>query len=487
LLRAVFNYGVGSYLPQLVNFALVPIYSHYINPEEMGALEVCLTAQALIAIISRLGMAGSVTRFYFDLREGSGLRDLVTTVAVTTCAAAGLFVALGLLVGPSLFARFLPDVPFHPFMDLALVTAFLQAAPDLQRRLLQAREESAYSAKLSVAMGLVGTGSNVIAVVGMRLGGIGVMWAGLFSSAVFLAAAWIRHRQDLRGRFDPASLGKALRYGLPLVPHHAAAWVQQFVGRWALGSICTATAVGQLGLAARVASPLTIATGAFSNAYAPIYFAWRTELEPAEAQRQARRVGIVVLLLGAVATLGAGTLGSFVVRHLMAPSYREAAVVVPVVATALVLHLYYTLLTNEIFFIGNTKWISIIFISAASTNVLGIWLFGAKGQALAAAGAQVAGGIVSFTVAAIMARRTAPLPIDLRTAAFAIVACAVACAVPHLTPELSPLADLAASAAAFVVCSGLALLATGRVRAMGATLGELRAARRGRTDRQAAT
>jgi O-antigen/teichoic acid export membrane protein len=485
LLRAVFNYGVGSYLPQLINFALVPLYSHYIPPDEMGALEVCLTAQTLVAILARLGMAGSVTRFYFDEREGPGLRDMVTTVALTMVVAAAAFVGLGLLVGPSLFARFLPDIPFHPYIDLALVAAFFQAAPDLQRRLLQAREQSAYSAKLSVAMGFLGTVSSVVAVVVLGLGAAGVMWAGLLVAIVFAFVAWFRHREDLRGRFSWPLLRRALDYGLPLVPHHGAAWVQQFVGRWVLGSICTAAAVGHLGIASRVASPLAIATGAFGTAYAPIYFSWRTDLGADEAHEHTRRVGIVVVLVGAIAVLGAGTYGSFVVRHLMAESYVEAAVVVPVVASALAMHLYYTLLTNEIFFIGNTKWISIIFVCAAAVNIAGITLFGARGQALAAAGAQVAGGVMSCVLAAMMAGKTAKLPLDVRATIVAVLAMGAGCVVPHFSTGLSAAADLGVTSAAFLVLSALTLVMTGRIRSLVATIRELRTARRAKRKRAA--
>lgn len=472
LARAVLNYGVGGYLPQLINFALVPLYTHYIAPPEMGALEVCLAAQTLMAVLARLGMAGSVTRFYFDFGEGTQLRDMVTTVALTIIAVAAAGLGLALWVGPVLFSRFLPDVPFHPLMDIALAGAFFQAVTDLQRRLLQAREQAGYSARLSVAMGLLGTLTSVAAVAGLKLGAEGVLWSNLFVSVVFAAVAWFRHREDLSGRFDSSALKKALTYGLPLVPHHGAAWLHQFAGRWMLGTMCTVAAVGQLGLATRVASPLAIATGAFGTAFAPIYFSWRTKFSPEAVREHALRVSVVVFLMGAIAVLGAGTFGSFVIRHLMAESYREAALVVPLVATALAMHLFYTLLTNEIFYVGNTKWISAIFICAAGTNILGIWFFGARGQAMAAAGAQIAGGVVSCVLAGWMAQRTTSLAIAPRALAVALVVMVAACAAPQLTPTLTVWLDLGASTVIFMTICLLALFSAGGIAALKSNLRE---------------
>ncbi|MBX7115817.1 MAG: lipopolysaccharide biosynthesis protein [Myxococcaceae bacterium] len=477
LLQAVFNYGVGGYLPQLINFVLVPVYSHYIDPTQMGTLEVCLATQLLVALVSRLGMAGAVTRYYVDLGEGDGLRDLVTTVAAVITAVAGALVAIGLWAGPRIFERFLPNVPFHPMMDIALVGAFFQAAPDLQRRLLQAREQSGFSARLSVFMGFLGTLTSALAVIGFGLGATGVLWSGLLVSVAMAAVAVVRQRDDLRGRFKLDALKRALLYGLPLVPHHGAAWLQQFVGRWTLGAFCSPAAVGYLGLATRVASPLTVATSAFGTAYAPIYFSWRAKLAADDARAHSMRVGLIIFWVAGVSVLGAGTFGSLVVRRWMAESYYPAAPVVPVVAAALALHLIYTMLTNEIFYTGNTKWISIIFVFSALTNIVGIWLFAARGEALAAAGAQVAGGVVSCLLAGLMAKQTAPLPLETRALTVSVLSMVVGCVIPRWMPRLSGPADVLFTTMVFVVSLAVMVMATGRARTMVSTLRELKSAR----------
>ncbi len=68
--KAVFNYGLGSYLPQVISFLLVGLYTRYITPAEMGVVEICLTAQVLLTIVMRLGLQGAIARFYFDYGEG---------------------------------------------------------------------------------------------------------------------------------------------------------------------------------------------------------------------------------------------------------------------------------------------------------------------------------------------------------------------------------------------------------------------------------
>jgi O-antigen/teichoic acid export membrane protein len=477
VVRALLNYGMGSYLPQVINFLLVPLYTHYIAPTQMGVLEVCLTAQLLIVIIMRLGMAGSVTRFYFEHREGQDLRDLVTTVAIAIQAVAVLLTVLALFLLPSVFARYLHDVPFHPYMDIALATSFFQAAPDLQRRLFEAREQSGASARLSVAFGALTTVSNLVLVMVFRLGALGVLWANLGTAIVFALVAIVNNRKDLTGRFRMARLREALHYGLPLVPHHAAAWAQAFVGRWVLTATTTAAAVGHLAAASKIASPLAILTGAFSSAFSPVYFSWRSDLSRDAAVAETRRVGRTVVSLGAVAVIGAATAGALVVRYAMSPAYHDAARLVGVIAFALFLHLTYTLVTAEIFFSKRTRWVSIIFVVASVVNFGLVAVLAPRLGALGAAFAQLAGGAVSVLMVTLLARRSFPSPLEARAMLIAILGAAAACAFTLRSPALRPAIDVGLHLGVGALLGVGVLLATGAWTQLRADVGRLRRGR----------
>lgn len=458
------NYGLGGYLPQVINFLLVPLYTHYIDPRGMGILEICTTSQVLVVTLMRLGLAGSVSRLYFDCGEGDDLRDLITTTAVTITLASIIILGASLVAGPPLFARYLPEVPFHPYMDLALVTGFFLGAPDLQRRLLQARERSAFSAKLSVTFGALATLSNVIFVVGLGLGAKGVLWAGLLVAVIFAAVAAWNHRADLRGRLRWRHLRESLLYGLPILPHHLAAWAQQFVGRWALTAAGSVAMAGQLGIASKIASPLAVAIGAFSSAYAPVYFSWRTDLSQRDALTQTRRIADTILTLGAIAVAGAATFGVFFVRHALASSYAEAAPLVGIVAAALFVHLVYTLIATEIFFSKRTKWVSIIFIAASAVTTTLIAILGSRHGAIAAALAQLAGGFVSIVAVSVLSRASFPLPIAPRRAIVAIATSGAACLFGALLPTMTAGLEFFLCSAVFATLAALILVLSGTLR-----------------------
>lgn len=459
--NAVFNYGFGSLIPQIISFLLIPLYTHYLTPTELGIVEICLTVQGLLPILMRLGLQGAIARFYFDYEEGDNLRDLVTTITLTTIAASALFTFIALIGSPFFLNRFMPEVPFS-LMALSIVSCFFQGAPEFQRRLLQAREQSAFSARLNIFYGIIAIVLNLLLVVGFKMGAAGILWTNLIVPVVMCVVAFVYQRDDLRGRFRLEKLKAALSYGLPLVPHHIAAWAHQFVGRWVLGSVATVAMVGQLSLAGKIASPIMIITGAFANAYSPVYFSWRSKLSADEALSEAKRITRTVLVLGAIAVLGAATFGGFVVRHLMQKQYVEAAPLVGIMASALFAHLIYTTISVEIFYDKKLiKWISLIFIASSFVNFVMIFLLVERFGTFAAAYAQMAGSIVSVFLVGLFSIRSFALPLEPRSTIVAFIGTASACFISSLTQPVNVLYDLVFNVLIFVIVTVLVLLFSG--------------------------
>lgn len=462
--RAVLNYGFGSLLPQIIGFLLIPLYTRYLTPTELGIAEICLTVQALLPIVMRLGLQGAIARFYFDYDEGQRLRDLVVTITITTTAFAALITIISLLLTPFVLQRFMPEVPFN-LMALSIVSCFFQAAPEFQRRLLQAREHSSYSARLNIIYGIMAIALNLLLVVGFKMGAAGILWANLIVPVIGCVVAVVNQLNDLRGRFRFAELKAALTYGLPLLPHHVAAWAHQFVGRWVLGSVATVAMVGQLSLAAKVASPIMVVTGAFANAYSPVYFSWRAKLSKEDALAQATRITNSVLILGIIAVIGAATFGGFVVRHLMERSYIEAAPLVGLVAVAFYLHLIYTTIGIEIFYTKTlVKWISVIFVSSSLLNFGVIFALVNKFGIIAAVYAQMAGSFLSLIIAAYFSSRSFALPLEMRSLIAGLLGSITVCFYSTLYKQpASLLWDFFLNAIVFIVMSLVVLFVSGLV------------------------
>ena len=461
LAGAILNYGIGSYIPRIVNFILIPLYTRYLTPSDYGIVEVYLTIGATLVILMRAGLPGSVGRLYFDYEEGPEVRDLYTTVAVALTVTSLFAVGLFALVGPPLFAARFPETPIFPHFWIVLVSSFCSAAPLLQQRILQAREQSRKAAGLNAFYGLFSAVSTFLFVVFFIGGSVGVLTANLISNIAFLIASIALQRDDLRGKPRWKYLKAAANYGVPLVPHHLAAAIHSYIGRWLLNATASAAAVGHLAIAARLASPIMVVTGAYSNAYSPIYFSWRTKLDDKDALREARRVGQATVVFGGIGVIGAATFGTLVVRHALPDTYAPSAPLIGVVAAALFVHLAYVHLVTEVFYAKRTKWISVIFVLSASVNIGVLLLLVDTYGAMAAAVAQVAGSVASAGLAAVLARRTFPLALTPRPFFVAAVGAGGACAIPILYGPAALLREAGVMTASFIALTAMVLLLSG--------------------------
>jgi O-antigen/teichoic acid export membrane protein len=465
VLGATFHYGLASYLPRIVNFALLPVLAVYLPPDEMGILEIGVALQVLMYSGSRLGLPGALSRLYFEHRQGDRYKDLCATIAAGDLVASLLGLGVVLLFGPMIFSRWITEVPFHPYMTLAATAGFLGFIPELQARLLQATEQSKVAASFTVSMSILGTVLKVFFVIGIRWGVLGVLWGELIGASIAAVVAIVWHRNDLRGRFRWPILKDALHYGLPLVPHGMGAWAQDYGGRWVLGIFGALAAVGQLGLASRIVSPIQIGAGAFVAAFAPVYFSWRTDLSEERALGEVRKTSVAALTTACVAAIGAGSLGALTIRvfnHFnLLTAYAEVASILGILAAALLSRVVYNITGVELLFSKATKAISLIFIVGAVATVGLTAILAPRYGVIGAALAQLGGTVLSVVLTVVVAVRLFPSAVSARLGVAVVFAGIAACVSPALLPGGALAIDAAVAILSFGVFTLVTLILAG--------------------------
>ncbi len=144
-------------VPKIISFFLIPVYTSFLTPTDYGVVELCGSLFQVIYTVMRLGMPGSVSRFYFDHKDNpEELRDYVRTIYEFLVGAS---IVIGLLFGIVFyfFSDVLtPELLFFPFIVIVIINSAFSANSALQLRLLQSTENSRYSALLNIANAFLG-------------------------------------------------------------------------------------------------------------------------------------------------------------------------------------------------------------------------------------------------------------------------------------------------------------------------------------------
>ena len=150
MVGGTFFYGLGASLPQFVRFLLLPVFTRdSVGRATMASSRWPTVSAAFLQTPMRMGVPNAVTRFYFDYPEGPKLRDYITSVSWFVAICSLGVGSLALLMFP-LVGGLLPGLPLMPFAVLAVVGGILSSNQEMQNRLVQAREQAAYAARLNI-------------------------------------------------------------------------------------------------------------------------------------------------------------------------------------------------------------------------------------------------------------------------------------------------------------------------------------------------
>ena len=392
---------MGSILPQVISFFLLPVYSACLAPSDYGILDLTSAFGAVLVILMRLGVPGAVTRFYFDYREGPELRNYVTTIArFMWCSS----LAVGLLAVLTAFCAgnvILPGVSLR-LTFLVILTSFLACNTDLQRRLLQAREQSRYSALLSICFAGFTIVLALLFVAVIRLGALGMIVAQLLAGFVFFLQAQYYLAPEMKGSFSRTHLSGSLTYALGILPGHVFANLAPLLTQSVLANAVSLAAVGTLGIAAKFAQPLSIIFSAFNTAFVPIYFSARRD-DSSEHRELVRRTICGTWVCAVLLCLAAMLLGPPAIRIMTPPRYHDAAHLVHVLAISFLGQGAYWLFSPELAYTNKTWCLSLASMTSIALNVGGTFVFvrayGATGVAWAGVLGQFGGAVICASFA----------------------------------------------------------------------------------------
>jgi O-antigen/teichoic acid export membrane protein len=404
-----FNYGLGQSLPKVLRFVLnFTLFVRILSPRDFGLVDLATALTAFLMTPMRMGVTGAVTRFYYEYPEGPSLKDYVTTVA-WFLAVCGLTVGLAAFaIGPWLLRYFIPELPFVPIAVLAILSALLYCNMELQDRLVQAREQSGYAARLSIGRASVAILLAVVFVAGLHWGAAGLLSSEAASYGALALVAAYYLRTELKGRFRWPMLRSSLSYGMAMVPGDFAGSLTPLVTRGILTVSKSMADTGILGIATRLTQPLTILGYAFQTAFNPIYFSLRKQSTAAGMQSlavTARNVWALAIF----GALGVALVGPSAV--LLLPSdYHPAARLLPIVVVGFLGMVIGCLFNPEIYYSKQTWWVPVAVYSSAAVDItissLTVGRYGAAGVAWGTA----ARALVSSILLAIVSLRLVKIP-----------------------------------------------------------------------------
>jgi O-antigen/teichoic acid export membrane protein len=401
------TYGLGGFAGRIVGFFLVPIYVAYAGRNAFGEVELVTSAITAAAIVLRLGITASMSRFTLGDPDRDDWSPVIQTVFAFVMVGSTLAFGIGLalldplssLLGVSRAVGLIGLIGLWVTMNYDVVARIYR----IERR---ARSFVLFTL-LNVAVTVVLT---LVLVVGFHQRAFGLM-LGNFGGSVLVYGCLLVARRKTIGfrRFDTGILRQVLHYSLPLMPAGLALWGLNFADRAQIQGLASTADLGSYAVASKVALGVLLAVGAFQTAWPPFAHSIRGEQTAKETFRQVFTYWAVVMGW-AVAALT--MISAPYIRLVFPGNVGDAIPVVPLLMAGAVLYGGFMVVNIGVTFSKKTRMTPVISAVAAAVNI-GLNFFFIPTWGIVGAGlTTVIGYAVLLWLGWLNAQRSYPVPYD---------------------------------------------------------------------------
>ncbi|MFH2204116.1 MAG: oligosaccharide flippase family protein [Elusimicrobiota bacterium] len=407
-------YGLSTVAARLLNFLLLPFYTHFLAPGEYGIVAIVFTYIAFANAVFQYGMDQAYLRFAAN-QPPAKTDACFSTAQWSLLASAAAFAAL-LILGAAPVARLTAlrpgDAALIRYAALILALDAITIVPFAELRLRRRKWAFVGIKFFHIVINVLG---NIFFLGVLKMGVEGVLIAALFASSASLVLLAPVCALRLRACFDFKLYRELLRFGLPFIPAGIGAMMVQVIDRPILQHLTDEATVGIYQANYRLGIFMMLIVTMFDQAWRPFFLekAKDEDAKPVFARVLTYFLTASVLIVAALSLFIGDIvrlpLGGVSLIH---PAYWSGLPVVPVVLAAYILHGAYINFMTSVTLTKRTElliWVT--FLGAAvniAANFLLIPLLGMMGAAWATFASYTAMALCLYLIG----RRIYPIPYE---------------------------------------------------------------------------
>ena len=321
LSRVVVGYGAVQWAGPILSFIFTPIITRLLSPSDYGIADYVLTIGSAVGTLSLFALPQALTAHFNDQADDRWRRQL-TGSALALAWSIGIPVGLALVVfAPAVSQQAFGDQSQTALFQLAGATVVFGVCAGILTAAAQAGLRVRWGMAFSLASVLATVGGNILFIIVLRLGSMGLVLASI-APGILVSLVALRLMAGALARPTWNALRLLARSGATLLPTVLSSWSLMVVSRFFLVQYVTTEALGHYAIANKVA-------GLAYVALAPLYSAWTSLALSMQHDPDARRrYAIMSRYLVAVALCVCLALGLFATEILLVltrPAYLPAA------------------------------------------------------------------------------------------------------------------------------------------------------------------
>ena len=262
-------YAVGNFLTAGIAFLLLPVITRYLSTSDYGLLAMFNIVGMICTTIVQVGTHGCVTTNFHRL-ETKEVQQYIGNLLWIIFSSTLICLVSCYLTAPYLSSQI--QMPIEYF-QLAVIFGFSQALIQLVLSLFQISERPLNFLSLQLLRSIVNIGLSLYLVVSLNQGALGRITAIIVSVVIAaIYSIYYLHKERINLRANFSYLKDALSFGIPLIPHALAGWLNSSVDRLFISKMIGLSEVGLYTLGFQISSVLHILIKSCLQAWHPWIF-----------------------------------------------------------------------------------------------------------------------------------------------------------------------------------------------------------------------
>lgn len=264
-------YGSGFLLTNATAFLLLPVYLRYLTPAEYGILSVARIAPNFLMSLVTLNLHGAVIRFYYEWRKRDCELEAIFTVWIFSLIWGCFITILCIFFGQMIFGVLFKQVPFDPYIKLAILAEAVTLTALISNKLMRIKEQVKAYTIINYATTLLIMGLIIFFVAYKKEGVKGALTGLLTANLLMMVPHSIIMIRNSRFRMSILSIKESLRYSIPLVPGNSVNNIFGVLDRFLLDKFVPASQIGVYSVGRLIANIISMITGMFQLGMRPFF------------------------------------------------------------------------------------------------------------------------------------------------------------------------------------------------------------------------
>jgi len=400
-------YTVSDFLNKMIPFALLPLLTHYLTPEDYGIISMFFIFVSILGVIMTLETNTAIGVKFFKVSRDTLKIYIGNILLIISLATSAVFVVL------FLFSNWFSKILALPveWIFIGVVVTLLQFLTTINLLLWQSEQKAIPFGLYKISETIINLSLSLVLIVGFGMGWegrlIAVSLTTILVGLVSFSLLFKRDFIDFTIRKD--IIKDSLNFGLPLMPHALSSWFRTSVNRVFLTTLLSASATGIFTVSFQISSVISVIAYAFDKAYGPKLYEKLKDITEFEKKSIVKYSYLYFLSLLCLAFLFSLTAPVFIDLFLD-EKFQESKKYIVWISFGFSFYGMYLIVVKYVLFSQKTHLLSYLTISTSLVHVVLSYFFVLNYGILGAAQAMMISSLVSFLSVWWLSNRVFPMP-----------------------------------------------------------------------------